>query len=64
MYKNVGYITQNGFTTARHAAMTSWHRPAKRIRHYCVTNSLGGYMHSLSAFYYNSDGMCVEWGGQ
>jgi len=49
------YITQNGFTgvtAARRAAMTSWHRPAKGsfIRHYCVANSLGGYMHSLSAF--------------
>jgi len=53
MYKNVTHITQNGFTTARRAAMTSWHRPANGsfIRHYCVANSLGWYMHSLSAFY-------------
>ena len=37
-------ITQNRFTAARRAAMTSWHRPAKGsfIRHYCVANSLGG----------------------
>jgi len=46
------YITQNGFTTARRAAMTSGHRPAKAsfIRHYCIALSLGLYIHSLSAF--------------
>ena len=53
MYKKRNtYITQNAFTAARRAVMTSWQRPAKRsfIRHYCVANSFGGYMHSLSAF--------------
>jgi len=36
----------------RYCWMTSWHRPAKGsfIRYYYLANSLGGYMHSLSAF--------------
>jgi len=42
------YITQNGFTTARRAAMTSWHRPAKGsfVRHY----SVGGHYQNVHGF--------------
>jgi len=31
MYKNLTVISQNGFTAAHHAAMTSWHRPVHSL---------------------------------